>query len=127
MDEHNICDWSKLDGIIAAIAKSFAGTSSVFGTFDFDEVAGSSQATQKERRVRRKADTTAMKRPISVTESEAAASGNGSSKVEVIFNTIKEVNKSKSLKNLIVRKDSTCLCASRYIKRMVDSRSHTLS
>lgn len=96
MDEHNICDWSNLDGIIAAIAKSFAGTSTIFGTFDFEEVAGSSQATQKERRVRRKADAAAMKRPISVTESEAGASETGSSKVEVVFNTIKEVSKPKA-------------------------------
>ncbi|XP_055317108.1 EP300-interacting inhibitor of differentiation 3-like [Sitodiplosis mosellana] len=91
LDEHNICDWSKLDGITAGFAKSFAATSSTFGIFDFDDVAGASQAAQKERRVRRKAaNPTAEKRPTTVTEA-GVNTETGSSKVEIVFNTIKEI------------------------------------
>lgn len=90
MDENNVCDWSKLDDIVAGIAKFSCYTSSQFGTFDFDEVADSTaQSTQKERRVRRKADSGIEKRPITVTQ--AADPESGRSKVEIVFNTIKEV------------------------------------
>lgn len=90
LDEQNVCDWSKLDAIVAGFAKSFSATSSAFGTFDFD-AAASSSAVQKERRVRRKADPVAEKRPTAVTEAEAGASESGRSKVEIVHNTIKEV------------------------------------
>ncbi|XP_055307744.1 EP300-interacting inhibitor of differentiation 3-like isoform X2 [Sitodiplosis mosellana] len=91
LDEHNICDWSKLDGITAGFAKSFSATSSTFGIFDFDDVAGASQAAQKERFVRRKAaNPTAEKRPTTVTEA-GVNTETGSSKVEIVFNTIKEI------------------------------------
>lgn len=93
LDDNNVCDWSKLDGIIAGIGKPFAGMISMFGTFDFNNVVGSSQASQKERRVRRKAGLAAEKRPTAVTEDEAGTSESGSSKVEIVHKAIKDVCK----------------------------------
>lgn len=90
MEEHNIYDWSKLDGIVAGITKTCCYTPSMFGTFSFDGCADSTQATQKQRRIRRKIDPASEKRPITVTETNKSESG--CSKVEIVFNTIKEVS-----------------------------------
>lgn len=89
-DESNVCDWSKLDETVIRMAKPFYFTPSMFGTFDFDEVAGSSQATQKQRRVRRKAEPCVEKRPIAVTQSENTEKQ--ITKVEQVFKIIAEVN-----------------------------------
>lgn len=89
-----MCDWSKLDGVAARIAKPFCFTASMFGTFDFDDVADGTQATQKQRKVRRKAELGVEKRPTNVAE--ATNSQNQTTKVEQVFLTIKEASKSQS-------------------------------
>lgn len=78
-----------MDRIVAGIAKSGSYTPSMYGTFDFDELADSTQTTQKQRRERRKLDPTTEKRPTTVTTT--SKSENQCSKVEIVFNTIKEV------------------------------------
>lgn len=89
-DESNIFDWTKLDGAVTRIAKSFCFTPSMFGTFDFDVVAGSSQAVEKQRRVRRKTELGIEKRPVAVTQSETAEKQ--ITKVEQVYKIIEEVN-----------------------------------
>lgn len=89
-EETNVEDWSKLDGIAAAISKSFFYTTSMFGTFDFDDLTEGTQASQKQRKTRRKAEPSVEKRPTAVSESGNASAG--SAKVEAVFNTIKDVS-----------------------------------
>lgn len=88
-DESDVHDWSKLDDVVAKMARTFEYTPSLFGTFDFDAVAQQSEATQKQRKTRRKAEIAEEKRPVAVTQSGKADSG--AAKVEAIFNIIKEV------------------------------------
>lgn len=74
--------------------KSFSGSTSIFGSFEFESIVDVHDASQaqKERRVRRrKPDPIAEKRPTTVTETESGAVEIASSKVEIVFNTIKEV------------------------------------
>lgn len=89
-DENHICDWSKLDGHVVKIAKTFNYTASMFGTFDFDHVADGSQAVQKQRRVRRKADPGVEKRPIAVSQSEDASTK--TTKVDQVLSQIQSVS-----------------------------------
>lgn len=88
-DDTDIYDWSKLDENVAQMANTFCYVPSMFGTFDFDAVAQSSDASQKQRKTRRKAEIAVEKRPISVTHTGKADAG--AAKVEAIFKTIKEV------------------------------------
>lgn len=90
MDENEFCDWSKLDAHVVRVAKTFNFTPSMFGTFDFDYVANASQAVQKERKARRKADPGVEKRPISVTQSETAKEK--TTKVDQVLIRINEVS-----------------------------------
>lgn len=76
--------------------KSFSGSASIFGSFEFESFEDVHDASQpqKERRVRRrKPDPITEKRPITITETEADAIEMASSKVEIVFNTIKEVGR----------------------------------
>lgn len=88
-DETNVSDWSKLDGTVAKMSKTFSYTPSMFGTFDFDNLPDDTQATQKQRKTRRKAEPTEEKRPTSLQESSSTNSG--TSKVEAVLNIIKDV------------------------------------
>lgn len=90
MGENNVSDWSKLDRHVVKIAKTFNHMASMFGTFDFDSVASGSQTVQKERRVRRKADPGVEKRPISVTQSDDAATK--TTKVDLVLSKIQNVS-----------------------------------
>lgn len=72
------------------MSKAFSYTTSMFGTFNFDDLAEGTQATQKQRKTRRKAEPTVEKRPTAVSESGNASAG--SAKVEAVFNTIKDVS-----------------------------------
>lgn len=83
-------DWSKLDGTVAKMSKTFSYTPSMFGTFDFDNLPDDTQATQKQRKTRRKAEPTEEKRPTSLQESSSTNSG--TAKVEAVFNIIKDVS-----------------------------------
>lgn len=88
LDERNTGDWSKLIRI-----KSFSGSNSIFGSFEFEcfeDVLDVSHA-QKEKRVCRRKDSIVENRPTTVTETSANESA--SSKVEIVFNTIKQVKK----------------------------------
>lgn len=101
-DETNVSDWSKLDGTVAKMSKSFSYTPSMFGTFDFDHLPDDTQSTQKQRKTRRKAEPTEEKRPTSLQESSSTNSG--TAKVEAVFNIIKEVSFQMSnyfLKNFV--------------------------
>lgn len=94
-DENHICDWSKLDGQVVKMAKTFNYTASMFGSFDFDYVADGSQAVQKQRRARRKVDPGAEKRPLAVTQSEDASTK--TTKVEQVLVEIQIVSCNKIL------------------------------
>lgn len=63
----------------------------MFGTFDFEDLASGSQATQKQRRTRRKAEVADEKRPTSVTQSGNIKTG--SAKIESVLKIIKEVSR----------------------------------
>lgn len=90
LDENGVHDWSKMDKIVAGMAKTFNPIPSMFGTFDFDDQPETSQAAEKQRRTRRKADPTTEKRPTSVDQAENP--DGRTSKVEHVFNQIQEVN-----------------------------------
>lgn len=90
-DENHVNDWSKLDVDVVKIAKTFNYTPSMFGTFDFDHVPDSTQAVQKQRRARRKAEPGVEKRPVAVTQSEEAS--NKTTKVELVLKKIETVSK----------------------------------
>lgn len=62
----------------------------MFGTFDFDDIADGTQAMQKQRRTRRKAELGVEKRPIAVAQSQN--SERRTTKVEQVFMRIKEVS-----------------------------------
>lgn len=89
-EETNVSDWSKLDGTVAKMSKTFSYAPSMFGTFDFDNLPDDTQATQKQRKTRRKAEPAEEKRPTSLQESSSTNSG--TAKVEAVFNIIKEVS-----------------------------------
>lgn len=90
LDEQNVHDWSKFDPIVAKISKTICYSSSLFGTFDFDAKAQTSQAVEKPKRARRKTEIAEEKRPISVTQ--AGTTDAGRSKVETVLHTIKDVS-----------------------------------
>lgn len=89
-DEKHVCDWSKLDEHVVKIAKAFNYSASMFGTFDFDYVPDGSEAVQKQRRARRKADPGIEKRPTAVTQSEDASTK--TTKVEQVLEKIQSVS-----------------------------------
>lgn len=93
-DKNHVCDWSKLDEYVVKIAKTFNYTPSMFGTFDFDYVADASQAVQKQRKARRKADPAVEKRPIAVTQSEDDATK--TTKVDLVLGKIQSVSTYKN-------------------------------
>lgn len=90
-DESNIHDWSKLDRDAVQMSKAFYHTPSMFGAFDFDDVADETQATQKQKRTRRKVELGVEKRPVAVSQPET--SERRSTKVEQVFHIIKEVSR----------------------------------
>lgn len=80
-----------MDEDIIGLAKFDYFMSTLFGTFDFDEVAASSQV-EKEKRVRRKAEPVAEKRPTTLSATDAAGKAEGGrQKVDIVYSTIKEV------------------------------------
>lgn len=62
----------------------------MFGTFDFENIVDGTQVTEKQRRVRRKADVGVEKRPVAVKEDENPV--HQTSKVELVYETIKNVS-----------------------------------
>lgn len=76
--------------MVAEMANTFIFMPSMFGTFDFEDVAAGTQDNQKQRRTRKKAETAVEKRPISVTQSGDTETG--CAKVEQVLKIIKNVS-----------------------------------
>lgn len=123
-DENHVCDWSKLDEHVVKMAKTFNYTPSMFGTFDFDRAPDTTQAVQKERRTRRKAELGVEKRPVAVTQSEEAATK--TTKVELVLKKIESVSKvliiHSEIIRLIINTKTACISMNRFIETMEENR-----
>lgn len=67
-DELGVLDWSKLDPIVNKMSSSLGGSTSMYGSFDFDEEY-QVQASQRQRQTRRREDVGVEKRPKEVSSS----------------------------------------------------------
>lgn len=60
-----VLDWSKLDPILNKMSSGLGGTTSMYGSFDFDEEY-QVKASQRQRQTRRREDAGAEKKPTEV-------------------------------------------------------------
>lgn len=64
-DDMGVLDWSKLDQIVNRMSSSLGGSTSMYGSFDFD-AAYQVQASQRQRQTRRRDDVGTVKKPTEV-------------------------------------------------------------